>query len=182
MQLFPKMTVFKTLVQFVRQTSLGLLQRIIQSLSPHSPSDGKIEKNRVVAPFCGSRHQSGTSVTTKTFNKGFTRRVDHDCVAGDDWRERYVQLLLRRLYRNELRRAIAVLDANALSLVEHYVWSHAAGTPNAAADIRTELEVAVNITGVCSNRLIVGEGAWDIRASAYDTKITPGRIVPPPSV
>jgi hypothetical protein len=44
MKFFPKMTVFKTLAQFVLQMSLGLLQRIIQSLSPHSPSDGKTEK------------------------------------------------------------------------------------------------------------------------------------------
>ncbi|MDR1366368.1 MAG: hypothetical protein LBJ13_00450 [Puniceicoccales bacterium] len=111
---------------------------------------------------------TGTSVTSKTLNKGLTIRVDHDDVAGDDWRERYVQLLLQRLYRNELRRAIAALATNALSLVESYVWSSSAGTPNPDADIRTELEVAMNMTGVRPNRLILGEGAWDIRANAYD--------------
>jgi hypothetical protein len=111
---------------------------------------------------------TGTSVTSKTFNKGLTIRVDHDDVAGDDWRERYVQLLLQRLYRNELRRAIAAFEANAVSLSENYVWSNTMDTPNPDADIRTELEAAINITGIRPNRLLLGEVAWDIRANAYD--------------
>lgn len=109
---------------------------------------------------------TGTSVTSKTYNKGLTIRVDHDDVAGDDWRERYVQLLLQRLYRNELRRAISALSGNAVS--QNYVWSHTTGTPNPDADIRTELEAATNITGVRPNRVIFGEGAWDMRSDAYD--------------
>lgn len=112
---------------------------------------------------------TGTSVTSKTYNKGLTIRVDHDDVAGDDWRERYVQLLLQRLYRNELRRAIAALEANAVSLSEAgYVWSNTTGTPNPDADIRAELEASTGITGVRPNRMIFGEGAWDTRANAYD--------------
>ncbi|MDR0590772.1 MAG: hypothetical protein LBG09_02900 [Puniceicoccales bacterium] len=111
---------------------------------------------------------TGTSVTSKTFNKGLTIRVDHDDVAGDDWRECYVQLLLQRLYRNELRRAIAALEANAVSSTTNYIWSNSTGTPNPDADIRAELEAAMNITGVRPNRLILGEVAWDIRANAYD--------------
>lgn len=113
---------------------------------------------------------SGTSVTSKTYNKGLTIRVDHDDVAGDDWRERYVQLLLQRLYRNELRRAISALDTNAVTIPSEgtYTWSDSTGTPNPDADIRSELEAAMNITGVRPNRLIIGEGAWDIRANAYD--------------
>ncbi len=109
---------------------------------------------------------TGTSVTSKTYNKGLTIRVDHDDVAGDDWRERYVQLLLQRLYRNELRRAISALSGNASSA--EYTWSKTAGNPNPDADIRTELEAATNATGVRPNRIIFGEGAWDIRCDAYD--------------
>ena len=55
----------------------------------------------------------GESVNEKTLNKGLTIRVDHDEVAGDDWQERYVQMLLQRLLRNELRRAITALDTIA---------------------------------------------------------------------
>jgi hypothetical protein len=111
---------------------------------------------------------TGTSITAKTFNKGLTIRVDHDDIAGDSWRERYVQLLLQRLHRNELRRAISAIDDSATSLAETYVWSNTTGTPNPDADIRAELEAATNITGIRPNRLIIGEGAWDIRSDAYD--------------
>ncbi len=109
---------------------------------------------------------TGTSVTSKTYNKGLTIRVDHDDVAGDDWRERYVQLLLQRLYRNELRRAISALSGNAVS--QDYVWSNSSGTPNPDSDIRSELEAAANVTGIRPNRIIFGEGAWDMRSDAYD--------------
>jgi hypothetical protein len=108
---------------------------------------------------------TGTSVTSKTYNKGLTIRVDHDDVAGEDWRERYVQLLLQRLYRNELRRAISALSGDD---PQTYIWSNATGTPNPDADIRGELEAASSETGVRPNRIIFGEGAWDIRSDAYD--------------
>ncbi|MDR1255770.1 MAG: hypothetical protein LBJ94_02505 [Puniceicoccales bacterium] len=117
---------------------------------------------------------TGTSVTSKTYNKGLTIRVDHDDVAGDDWRERYVQLLLQRLYRNELRRAVSALSGNAISQVSTYVWSTASGTPNPDADVRAELEAASNLTGVRPNRIILGEGAWDIRSDAYDCQNNAG--------
>ena len=55
----------------------------------------------------------GESVNEKTINKGLTVRVDHDEIYGDDWQERYTQTLLQRLLRNELRRAVAALDAIA---------------------------------------------------------------------
>lgn len=111
---------------------------------------------------------SGSSVMSKTFNKGLTVRVDHDDVAGEDWRERYVQLLLQRLYRNELRRAFLALSANATSVNSNYTWSATDGNPNPDADIRAELEAATNVTGVRPNRIVFGEGAWDIRCNAYD--------------
>ncbi|MDR0351770.1 MAG: hypothetical protein LBH49_04000 [Puniceicoccales bacterium] len=116
---------------------------------------------------------TGTSVTSKTFNKGLTIRVDHDDVAGDDWRERYVQLLLQRLYRNELRRAISALEANAQTVAPEgqYIWSDES---NPDADIRSELEAATDITGLRPNRLVIGEAAWDIRANAYDAQNNAG--------
>ncbi|MDE6576221.1 MAG: hypothetical protein K2L24_02375, partial [Opitutales bacterium] len=116
---------------------------------------------------------TGTSVTSKTYNKGLTVRVDHDDVAGDDWRERYVQLLLQRLYRNELRRAISALAANAVSVKEQYKWG-TTGTPNPDADIRAELEAATDLTGIRPNRVIIGEGAWDMRSNAYDCQDNAG--------
>lgn len=112
---------------------------------------------------------TGESVNEKTFNKGLTVRVDHDDAVGDDWQERYVQLLLQRLYRNELRRAIAALDAASTNTDK--TWN---SSSNPDGDLRTILGQASTATGVRPNRLIFGEGAWDIRANAYEGQNTAG--------
>jgi hypothetical protein len=108
---------------------------------------------------------SGNSVMGKTFNKGLTVRVDQDDVAGDDWQERYVQLLLRRLYRNELRRAVGALDAATAATA--VTWG-GSGQQNPDADLRTALADAADESGVRPNRILFGEGAWDIRSNVYD--------------
>ncbi len=106
----------------------------------------------------------GASVNEKTLNKGLTIRIDHDEIADDDWQERYVQMLLQRLLRNELRRAIAALETIAKS----------AGTPtwtnneNPDADIRSMLIAAGNESGVRPNRILFGETAWDMRMSCLE--------------
>jgi hypothetical protein len=109
----------------------------------------------------------GTSITSRTYNKGLTIRVDHDDVAGNDWRERYVQLLLQRLLRNELRRAVTALDSGDGQTSQSYVWGTSA---NPDSNIRSELEEAANITGVRPNRIVIGEGAWDLRSDCYDSQ------------
>lgn len=113
---------------------------------------------------------SGTSITSRTYNKGLTVRVDHDDVAGDDWKERYVQLLLQRLLRNELRRAISALEDNGETLGDK-TWN---STANPDSDIRAELEAATAATGVRPNRIVIGEGAWDIRCDSYDVQNNAG--------
>jgi hypothetical protein len=106
---------------------------------------------------------SGTSVMGKTLNKGLTVRVDHDDAAGEDWQERHVQALLKRLYRNELRRAIAALNAASSAVAK--TWS---GTANPDGDLRIALAQATDAAGIRPNRILFGEGAWDIRANTYD--------------
>ncbi|MDR2030112.1 MAG: hypothetical protein LBP65_01435 [Puniceicoccales bacterium] len=113
---------------------------------------------------------SGSSVMGKTYNKGLTVRVDHDDVAGDDWQERHVQLLLRRLYRNELRRAIAAIDASTVAVAK--TWGGENGQQNPDADIRQALAAATDAAGVRPNRILFGEGAWDIRSNVYDNQST----------
>lgn len=112
---------------------------------------------------------TGTSVNEKTLNKGLTVRVDHDEGIGDDWAERYVQMLLQRLLRNEIRRAMAVLDAAATSA--NKTW---ADTQNPDADIREALVAAADASGIRPNRLLFGEGAWDLRASSFYSQTTAG--------
>ncbi len=106
---------------------------------------------------------SGETVNEKTFNKGLTIRIDHDEEVGAEWQERNVQLLLQRLYRNEVRRAITALDGADTNLAK--TWD---GSSNPDADVRASLILATSATGARPNRAIFGEGAWDIRANAYD--------------
>lgn len=109
---------------------------------------------------------SGETVNAKTFNKGLTIRIDHDEEVGDDWQERYVQLLVQRLLRNEVRRAIAALDSQDVS--ESKTWTWASGSyPNPDGDVRNALAAAANLSGVRPNRVLYGESAWDLRSNAY---------------
>jgi len=109
----------------------------------------------------------GESINEKTINKGLTIRVDHDEVAGDDWQERYVQMLLQRLLRNELRRAVTALDTIAKSNESPCVWTTSV---NPDADIRDMLMLAANESGVRPNRLLFGESAWDLRMTSLESQ------------
>jgi len=112
---------------------------------------------------------TGETVNEKTLNKGLTIRVDHDEEVGSEWQERYVQLLLQRLLRNEVRRAITALDGADTNLAK--VWD---GTANPDSDARASLVLATNASGIRPNRALYGEGAWDLRADAYDTQNNAG--------
>jgi hypothetical protein len=115
----------------------------------------------------------GETVNAKTINKGLTIRVDHDEEAGEDWQERYVQLLVQRLLRNEVRRAITALDSQDVS--ESKTWTWTSGTyPNPDGDLRSALSTAATLCGVRPNRVIFGEGAWDLRSNAYYMQDTAG--------
>ena len=106
----------------------------------------------------------GESINEKTLNKGLTVRVDHDEIGDDDWQERYVQMLLHRLLRNELRRAISAIETIAKTSAE-VSWID---NENPDADIRNMLIDAGNESGVRPNRLLLGETAWDMRMSCLE--------------
>lgn len=106
----------------------------------------------------------GSSVNEKTLNKGLTIRVDHDEIADDDWQERYVQMLLQRLLRNELRRAVSALETIA-TLSAEVDWK---SNSNPDADIRAMLLEAGDDSGVRPNRLLLGESAWDMRMTCLE--------------
>ena len=112
---------------------------------------------------------NGESVNEKTLNKGLTMRVDHDEVYGDEWRERYTQVLLQRLMRNELRRAIGALEAVAKSENANAVWDSSA---NPDADLRAILTSAADESGVRPNRMLFGEDAWAMRIDSLENQAT----------
>lgn len=109
----------------------------------------------------------GESVNEKTLNKGLTIRVDHDEVFGEDWQERYVQMLVQRLLRNELRRAVAALNTVAKAGDENKIWD---SSSNPDADIREMLMDAADESGVRPNRLLFGEAAWDLRMNSLESQ------------
>lgn len=108
---------------------------------------------------------TGESVNEKTLNKGLTIRIDHDEIVSDDWQERHVQLLIQRLFRNELRRAITVLDH--ASIESPLSWTDQS---NPDSDLRKVLSDATNLSGIRPNRLLIGESAWDARCTVYENK------------
>lgn len=116
---------------------------------------------------------NGESVNEKTLNKGLTMRVDHDEVYGDEWQERYTQVLLQRLMRNELRRAITALEAISTGAETITVWSEdASRNTNPDADIREMLSAAADKSGVRPNRILFGEDAWGIRLACLENQST----------
>jgi len=117
---------------------------------------------------------TGETVNEKTLNKGLTIRVDHDSEEGADWRERYTQLLLQRLYRNEVRRAIALLAAAATDLSKTWTYNDSSNKyPNPDKDVRDSLVLGTDASGIRPNRIAWGEGAWDLRADAFDSQNNP---------
>ena len=110
---------------------------------------------------------NGESVNEKTLNKGLTMRIDHDEVYGDDWQERYTRILLQRLLRNELRRAISALETIAKAPEGKTVWDSSA---NPDADLRAMIAEASDESGVRPNRMIFGEDAWGMRLDSLESQ------------
>jgi hypothetical protein len=163
------------------------LQALLDFLSPPVPAGRRFEFKRhdnaeaffsetddvraIGATFKRVEY-TGDSVLGKTLNKGLTIRVDHDEAVGDDWQERYVQLLLTRLLRNEVRRAFAAIQAGAS--ISSVTWPEDGTAANPDADIRAALISAANSSGVRPNRVLFGEGAWGLRGSCYDAQNNAG--------
>lgn len=111
---------------------------------------------------------TGSSVNEKTLNKGLTIRVDHDDEVDDSYRERYTQLLMQRLLRNDLRRSLSVLDAAATNAGK--VWG---ASSNPDGDLRAALKLGADASGVRPNVVAIGEAAADLRLDVYEALNTP---------
>ena len=105
---------------------------------------------------------TGSDATAKTLNKGLTMRIDLDNVpqvAG--WENRYVAKLMRRIYRNELRRAIGLLSAAATNTAK--TWDTSADPDQ---DVIAELITSADAVGFAPNRIGFGHTAWSKRSLA----------------
>lgn len=110
--------------------------------------------------------------SAKTLNRGLKISVDLDQVADKtNWREMYVAKIKRRLLRNKLRRAVALLSAAANNTAK--TWDTTAGK-NPDGDVRTELKTAATVSGIRPNRVGYGDTAWDARASSHEAQNNAG--------
>lgn len=110
-----------------------------------------------------------TSVNEKCDNKGLGIRIDHDEGIGDMWQEDAVVRLTQRLLRNELRRALALI--NAASVNQAVTWS--SGTPNPDKDVRDAIRISADAQGLRPNVVSFAEDAFDKRSDAFQAANTP---------
>jgi hypothetical protein len=113
-----------------------------------------------------------TKTTAKTQNKGLSICVDLDEVADKQgWEQNYTAKLLRRLLRNELRRAVALLSAAATNNAK--TWDTTAGK-DPDQDVRSDLLAASTASGIRPNRVGYGDTAWDKRGLSHRAQNTAG--------
>lgn len=126
----------------------------------------------------------GTDVVEKTLNKGLTIRVDLDQVDGmPSWREIYTGRIMRRLFRNELRRGITLLAASATNGAK--TWDSTA-LKDPDADVMEALEAGAEALGLSLNRVLFGQTAWrkrvlslraqNLKGQADSSTMTPANL------
>jgi hypothetical protein len=110
---------------------------------------------------------TGKDVTDKTHNKGLTYIADLDNVNVNDpnWQNAKVGKLLRRLFRNELRRGFTAIGAASTN---HAVTWSSGTTANPDNDVLTDLITATTASGIRPNRIVYGDTAWQNRHIAYE--------------
>jgi hypothetical protein len=113
---------------------------------------------------------TGGEVEAKTLNKGLTVIVDRDEMT-PGFEQRTVAKLLRRLQRNDLRRAIALLSAAATNTGK--TWDTTAGK-DPDQDVMTDLVTAGDSSGIAPNRVGYGLTAWQKRNLAHRAQTTAG--------
>lgn len=136
-------------------------------------SDGDLDSDlRAIRGDFKSLEYTEAKVNAKTFNRGLKICVDLDQVADKEgWREMYTSKILRRLLRNKLRRAIALLSAAATNTAK--TWDTTAGK-DPDQDVIGELVLAATASGIAFNRVGYGDTAWSKRALSHRAQNTAG--------
>ena len=130
------------------------------------------DDRRAIGSAFKTIEHKGETALGKTDNKGLTMRIDLDLVGQmSNWRELYIQRLLHRLLRNEVRRAVDALAAGATNIAK--TWDSTAGK-DPDQDILTDLINAVDSSGVRPNRVLFGDVAWNKRLIAHRAQATAG--------
>lgn len=118
---------------------------------------------------------TGEEVEARTYNKGLVVVIDTDQVEDESelalLEQNATERLMRRLFRNEIRRAATLIDANAENV--NVTWSTADGK-DPDADITAGLILAADSSGVRPNRIAYGDTSWDKRSLSCRAQATAG--------
>jgi hypothetical protein len=111
-------------------------------------------------------------VIKRLANRGLMIRIDLDEVMDNPgWEERTVAYLKRRLFRNELRRAVGLISAAAVNTAK--TWDTTA-LKDPDMDVINELVTAADLSGIRPTRVIFGETAWTKRMLSFRAQNTAG--------
>ncbi len=129
------------------------------------------DERPVKADFKEADYTSG-KVEASTKNRGLQITLDVDQLRGRaNWEEYYTQKLIRRIKRNRLRRAVALLSAAATNTAK--TWDTTAGK-DPDQDVISDLVTAADASGVKPNRVGYGDTAWSKRFLAHRAQTTAG--------
>lgn len=126
------------------------------------------------APFGGFKvvRSSGEIVSAKLVRRGLTLVIDSDELSAD-YEQRAVERIKRRLIRNELVRAAAMLVAAATNSNKKWMAS-GAGKSTPDADMMDLVKAVGDACGIPANRILCGEQAWAYRFAAMVASSAPG--------
>jgi len=143
-------------------------------------SEGSNDDLRAIGGEFATVKYTGVETHARTDNRGLRIRVDLDEVADPNsalaggipaYQARAVEKLKRRLARNSLRRAVALLSAAATNTAK--TWDTTAGK-DPDQDLRSDLVTGATARGFKSNRVGYGETAWTKRALSLRGQNTAG--------
>lgn len=143
-------------------------------------ADGSNDDLRAIGAEFPTVKYTGTETHARTDNRGLRIRVDLDEVADPSsvlagglpaYQARAVEKIKRRLARNSLKRAIALLTAAATNTAK--TWDTTAGK-DPDQDVLTDLVTGTTARGMRSNRAGYGETAWTKRSLALRAQNTAG--------
>lgn len=133
-------------------------------------SDASEDDLRAIRADFATVEYTQSKAVAKTDNRGLRLIVDTDQVKGNpNWKRQAVEKLLRRLKRNKLRRAFALLSAAAVDTAK--TWDTAADPDQDLIDQRI---AAGDTVGIGFNRVAYGETAYSKRVRAFRSQNNAG--------
>lgn len=134
-------------------------------------SDGDDDERAIKGDFKEVEYTE-SKVQERTRNRGLQITLDMDQLRGrSNWEEYYTQKLLRRIKRNSLRRAVALLSAAATNSAK--TWDTTAGK-DPDQDVLLDLITAANASGIKPNRVGYGDTASSKRQLAHRAQSSAG--------